>query len=820
MPPPAAVAFQRALAAYGSQQWEAARNHCKQVLKAQPRHADALNLLGLISMQNQDPQRAAEEFARAGKADPKNPESFHNRGVALLHLRQYAAAVASFDAAIERNPDHPHAHFSRGNALLEMHAYAQAVGAFDRALTLDPRNTAALHNRGLALLHLKQHGAALTDLDRALELAPEYASAHLNRGNALVGIENYAAAIMSFDRALALDPGCVDAYNNRAIACTALGEHEAAVDFLSRAIELRPDNADAFFNRGNALLALRRYGAAIADYDAALGLRTGWADALLNRGNALYETLSYEAAVRSYDAALEQAPESARAYENRGIALRALGRYAEAISSFERAIALRAGSGAPAGPASGMRLHLKLQLCDWRGFDEDLGHIIAAVERREFATTPMCMLALSGSARLQRLAAECWVRAQGFARNAPARLDLDSPPLGSQQPLGLDAASRPNPAKIRLGYFSADFREHAVARLIAEAIEHHDRSRFEVMAFSFGPEAEDDMRRRLVHAFDRFIDVRSSSDRQIAELSRGLGVDIAVDLGGFTEMSRPRIFALRAAPIQLSYLGYLGTLGAGYMDYLIADSTIIPAASREFYAEKIIYLPSYQANDSKRPVAERTFSRVELGLPAKGFVFCCFNANYKMNPALFASWMRILEAVEGSVLFLYAGGATAEANLIKEAIQQGIDPGRLVFGGALPAPDYRARFRTADLFLDTSPYNAGTTASDALWSGLPVLTCPGESFASRVAASLLRALELPELIATDRADYERRAIDLASNPARLAGLNRELRSKLRFAPLFDTARFTRTLESAYIAVRSRHAAGLPPDHIHIDGGVP
>jgi predicted O-linked N-acetylglucosamine transferase (SPINDLY family) len=446
-----------------------------------------------------------------------------------------------------------------------------------------------------------------------------------------------------------------------------------------------------------------------------------------------------------------------------------------------------------------MRLHLKLQLCDWRGFAEDLHEITSAILRGDFVTTPFCLLALSGSARLQRLAAERWVRAQRLAQSAPA-------PCSSW-----------NSPKIRVGYFSADFREHAVARLIAETVESHDRSRFEVIAFSFGPDTQDELRLRLGRAFDRFIDVRSISDPEIAALSHSLSIDIAVDLGGFTEASRPHIFAERAAPVQLSYLGYLGTLGAGYMDYLIADETLIPAASRQFYAEKIIYLPSYQANDSKRRIAARDFSRTELGLPVSGFVFCCFNANYKINPTIFASWMRILAAVDGSVLFLYSGHPTAEANLREAAARHGIDPCRLVFGGTLPGPEYRARYRTADLFLDTLPYNAGTTASDALWSGLPVLTQAGEAFAGRVASSLLQALALPELIAADPADYERRAIDLGKNPARLADLKSALEARLRSAPLFDTAGFTRNLESAYAAIHARHVAGLPPDHIHVVG---
>jgi predicted O-linked N-acetylglucosamine transferase (SPINDLY family) len=293
-----------------------------------------------------------------------------------------------------------------------------------------------------------------------------------------------------------------------------------------------------------------------------------------------------------------------------------------------------------------------------------------------------------------------------------------------------------------------------------------------------------------------------------------------VDLGGFTDDARPGIFARRAAPLQVSYLGYLGTLGAPYMDYLIADATLVPAAARGFYAEKLLYLPSYQANDSQRPIAERTPSRAEVGLPEDGVVFCCFNANYKITPTTFDGWMRILAQVHGSSLLLLGGHPAAADNLRREAGARGIDPKRLVFGPPLPPAEYRARYRIADLFLDTLPYNAGTTASDALWAGTPVLTCPGEAFASRMAASLLESVGLPELIARDAADYERRAVKLAANPDQLAALKAKLAHQRRIAPLFDSVRFARTLEDGYTQIHDRHLAGLPPDHVEVADSAP
>jgi predicted O-linked N-acetylglucosamine transferase (SPINDLY family) len=336
-----------------------------------------------------------------------------------------------------------------------------------------------------------------------------------------------------------------------------------------------------------------------------------------------------------------------------------------------------------------------------------------------------------------------------------------------------------------------------------------------VSGFGWGGKASDALGTRVVGAFEHFIDVQDRSDQEVAQLARQLEIDIAVDLGGFTQGCRPRIFAMRAAPLQVSYLGYLGTMGAPYMDYLLADQTLVPVEHREHYSEKMLYLPSYQANDSKRQISERRFTRQELKLPESGFVFCCFNASCKITPEIFAAWMRILQRVAGSVLYLYAGEPLVQERLKREALQRGVAPERVVFGETLPVPEYLARYRAADLFLDTLPYNAGTTASDALWAGLPVLTCLGESFAGRVAGSLLNALELPELITQDLQQYEELAVELASEPGRLLEIRERLKAKRHSSLLFDTPRFTRNLEAAYREILTRHRAGAAPDHIFV-----
>jgi len=448
---------------------------------------------------------------------------------------------------------------------------------------------------------------------------------------------------------------------------------------------------------------------------------------------------------------------------------------------------------------SGMYLHVKMQLCDWSNLETRISDLAVRIQQGRKTAPPFPILGLIDSLSLQRQAAATWAREKLLASRA-------LPPLGKRR----------RQERIRVGYYSADLHEHATAYLMAELFEKHDRSRFELLAFSLGPDRRDDMRKRLAGSFAQFLELRAKSDAEIAQISRELAIDIAVDLKGFTQDSRPGIFSCKAAPIQVNYLGYPGTMGAPYIDYLIADQTLIPQESRRQYSENIVYLPhSYQVNDRKRQIADRVFARAELGLPSTGFVFCCFNNNYKITPDTFDGWMRTLKQVEGSVLWLLEVNKTAINNLRREAQARGVNPGRLVFAQRMPLPEHLARHRAADLFIDTLPCNAHTTASDALWAGLPVLTRTGESFAARVAASLLNAIGLPELVTTTQEQYEATAIELASNPSRLAELKDRLHRNRSTMPLFDTEQFAKHLENAYTQMYERYQDDLSPEHIYV-----
>jgi predicted O-linked N-acetylglucosamine transferase (SPINDLY family) len=753
-------AMQHAAAAYNTGEWAKAEHLTRLILNAQADHLGALNLLGIITAQTRRLEEAADLFGRAVAARPTDAAAHSNYGNSLNDLKRFEEALDSYSRALKIKPDFAEAYFNRGNTLRELKRFEEALDSYACALKINPNDVDIYNNRGLILLDLKRLEEALDSFAGALKIRPDFAEAYNNRGLALQQVQHFEDALDSFAGALKIKPDFAEAYSNRGNTLRELKRFEEALDSYAHALKIRPDFAEAYNNRGLALQELKRFEEALDSYAHALKIRPGFAEAYNNRGLALQELKRFQEALDSYAHALKITPDCDWSYGN--------------------------------------WLHVKMLLCDWTNFDSQIADLAAKIRQAKKTTPPFPVLALVDSLSLQRQAAEIWVSEK-------------CPP----SPLLPAIAKRARHQRIRVGYFSGDYRNHPVSFLTAEMLERHDRSRFEVNAFSFGPDTQDEMRKRMERAFERFIDVRGKSDLDIVQLARRMELDIAVDLGGFTEGCRPNLFALRAAPLQVSYLGYLATLGAPYMDYLIANTTIIPPEHQRHYAEKIVYLRTYQANDSKRVISDKRFSREELGLPRTGFVFCCFNASYKIVPETFDCWMRIMRQVEDSVLFLLADNVTAERNLKKAAVKKGVAADRLVFGRRLPVPEYLARYRTADLYLDTLPYNAGTTASDALWAGLPVLTRMGESFAARVAASLLNDIGLPELVTSTQEQYEATAIELASNPARLAEIKERLHRNRLEMPLFDTEGFTRHLENAYTQIYERYQADLSPEHIYV-----
>jgi predicted O-linked N-acetylglucosamine transferase (SPINDLY family) len=848
--------LQRARALYESGSLVEAQALYAEVLGTDPRQFESLHLLGVIAMRLGEPARAVEWIGRAISVEPGKAAAYCNRGLALERLGMHEAAMADYAMAITLDPRFWGGYFNRAKLQRALGRLEDALTSYDAVIERNARCTEAWNNRGEVLLTLRRWEAALESSDRAIALAAQCAEAHHNRGLALGALERWQSALASHEAAIALRPDLAGAHRARATVLLALERPEAAAASYERAIALEPQDADALCNLGAALLKLGRSDAASERFDAAIEIDPANLAAHFNRGRLLQDRQQWQAALEGYDRVLSIEPEYAAAHLNRGVVLEGLGRWPDALASYDRVIALdgslaeaefnrgnvlerlrqpqaalesydRAMSTKPALEfLRGQRRHTKMQLCDWEGFESDLTELVAQVERGAPACPPFAFLALSGSAVLHRRVAEIWARERCLsggplpataAATATAAAAATATDTATAIATATATTTRGRSERIRVGYFSADFHHHPVAALTAELFETHDRRHFEIIAFAFGPNKQDAMRKRLQLAFDQFIEVQHQSDSAIALRARRRQLDIAVDLGGYTRNSRPGIFAARAAPIQVNFLGYPGTLAAPFMDYLVADRTLIPPAQRPHHAEKVLFLPSYQPNDSTRRIAGGPAEREAHGLPATGFVYCCFNNSFKITPRVFDVWMRILKRVPASVLWMRSAGLNAIANLRREAVARGIGPQRLLFAQRLEAmEDHLARYRLADLFLDTWPYGAHTTAGDALWAGLPLLTCAGEGLAGRVGASVLASIGLPELITTNVQEYESLAVALAADGGRLGEFTRRLAERRLVAPLFDIRSYTKNLEAGYAAMRERHRAGLPPADIHIE----
>jgi predicted O-linked N-acetylglucosamine transferase (SPINDLY family) len=625
----------------------------------------------------------------------------------------------------------------------------------------------------------------------ALRLNPREPEAIFGLGYLNYQAGRYDEAEQLVVQALRLDPRFAEAHFTLGCMLQRKGRIEDALAAFEHALKNRPQFHEALFNHGAALMALGRESEALKDFERVVAVNPAFAGAWSNCGNILQKLNRHEEALHCLDKALSLAPNLVEPLVNRTAVLSTLKRFDEAARTCEKLLSLR-----PDHPyARGDLAYFRLQACDWRHLDEDRADVRRGLQAGKPVIQPLTHALLSNSPEDQlhcaRIAAEAW----------PA----------SSAPLWRGESYRHD--KIRVAYISADFRDHATSWLAAGLFEHHDRSRLETVGISLLNDTASKMGPRMANAFDALIDVERLSDSQTAALLRNKEIDIAIDLMGFASGHRPGIFALRAAPVQVNYLGYPGTMGASYFDYLIADKVVIPDEHRRFYTEKIVTLPdTYQCNDSKLRVSASP-SRAQAGLPPHGFVFCCFNNSRKITPEDFGLWMQLLREVDDSVLWLIADNLDAPRNLKREAQARGITPSRLIFAPQVGHAEHLARHRLADVFLDTLPYGAHTTASDALWAVTPVLTVLGATFAGRVAASLLHAIGLPELVLGSREEQFSYALKLAREPWTLNDLKAKLARSRGTHPLFDTARFTRNFEAALMLMHERQRRGEPPAHL-------
>jgi predicted O-linked N-acetylglucosamine transferase (SPINDLY family) len=658
-------------------------------------------------------------------------------------------------------PSSPDQEFGNAFDLLKRNAIPEAKKALKKLLKRIPRHFGGLNLLGVIHLHESDFSAAADTLARAVEINAQSDATFNNLALALKSLSRRSEAIVAIDKAIGLSPRTPDFWNLRGLIHSEMMELDRAARDFDRAIELNPKFAVAFYNKGNALLSARQYDDACTCFRDALSIET-------NHAQAWYQL---------------------------GVANSRIGRYPEALDCLGKVIAL-----APEfSYAKGHLLHHKMLLCDWEGYSDLADSIKLDLAAGKCAAEPFGFQAISDSAADLKRCAELYSI-------------IETPRHSHRLPAQARAASE----KIKIGYLSGEFRDQATSRLMVELLELHDKNAFEIDIFDNGWDDGSDIRKRIDAACAQIFPISNLSDDVVAGQIRERGIHILVNLNGFFGLQRNNVFNRKPAPIQVSYLGFPGTLGVDYLDYIIADRVVIPETDTQHYNEKVVYLPNcYQINDRKRKISAKAYSRSELELPEQGVVFCCFNNTYKITPAIFERWMRILRRVDLSVLWLYEAHPVAAENLRQNAKASGIHPGRIVFAKFFPLPEHLARLQAADLFLDTLPYNAHTTGSDALWSGVPVLTCAGTTFPGRVGSSLLHAVGLPELITANLDQYEEAAVRLASESDVLTQLKQKLRQNRLECPLFDSARTTLAIESAFKTMFETWMAGRRPESFSV-----
>mgnify|MGYP001555641541 CR=1 FL=1 len=795
----------------------------RQSLARDDRQPDAWHLLGTIAHQIGDFQVAIELIGHAIELDPRNANYHCNLGNALMAAGQLQAAEASYQRALERKRDFPLAHFNLATLQSRAGQTDAAVAGYERAIQLLPGFAEAHYNLALIRQNQSDWSAAAAGYQKTLQLRQDHADAWNNLGLVLKEQGSLTEAIECHRRSIQLRPNNPEALNNLGVAYRDLREVGRSIECYTQALRLKPDFAAAYNNLGNLLLSMGRPSDAVTCLKRAIELQPGFAEAYTNLGAALQDQRKLHEAADCLRTALQLNPSDATAMQSLGNVVRDEGNTSEAIACYRQSLALNP----ECLPALCQLVHQLQHLCTWDDLTPLIDQAIQSVaaEARNTNQPPLSPFAFltmpiaTSSEQQQRCAARwaayntrtvvktdrtCWtIATDSLTSNAP------TPESSGDN--GIETRSAATPSRIRVGYLSADFRAHPVAELIVELFEAHDRQCFEVTGYSYGPDDGSAIRQRIVSAFESFVDLRETPLADSIQRIIDDRIEILVDLTGFTQHSRTEIPASRPAPILVNYLGYPGTMGADFIDYIMVDEFIVPADRQPFYSENLVHLPGcYQVNDTQRTIDPRTPTRRECGLPVEGFVFCSFNSNYKITPAVFEVWMSLLNETPSSVFWLLESNQQAPANLRLEAERRGVDPRRLVFAPRLPLPTHLARHQLADLFLDTFPVNAHTTASDALWAGLPVLTLSGETFVSRVAGSLLTNLGLPEMITTSLDDYHLRALELARNPQQLQALRQRLWDNRKTSSVFDIRQAARAIEQAYKRMHRIWLDGEPP----------
>ena len=718
-----------------------------------PKHAFTWNILGNALRLNGKRKDSLVAFKKSLKLNPQDIITHNILSIVLQELKKFDQAEKSYKNVISLDSEYFEAHYNLGIVLRRLGKLEESEECYKRAILLKPDFTEAYYGSGLTLQMLGKFDDAESRFKKAIALKSDFVLAHYSLGNNLRIKEKFEEAVISYRDAIKFKSDHAPSYNNLGITLKMLGRNNEAEASYKKAIELKPDYAEAYFRLGSILKKPERIEEAEASYKKAIELKPDYAEAYYNLGNLYKMVKMIDQTLICYDTAYSIKPDI--------------------------------------DYLMGELLFVRMKLAIWNDFSNNIKKLVKKIDNGKKLSTILPLMVFVDNLLIHQKAAKVFSTQDHPENNIFPKI-----------------TPYHNHKKIKIGYFSPDFRNHPISFLTAGLFEVHDRSKFEIHAFSLRLSNKDEFNQRVRAGVDHFHDVHMMSDHDIVKLSRSLEIDIAIDLAGYTAGSRADIFAMSAAPIQVSYLGFPGTMGANYMNYLIADKTIIPEQNKKYYSENIVYLPNFQINDAKVEVSKKVFTRKNLGLSLDSFVFCCFNNTHKITPQTFNSWARILGQVDNSVLMLYAENETVIKNLKKEINDRGINPNKLIFGEKLARPEFLARYRVIDLFLDTLPHNAGATASDALRMEVPILTQMGETFASRMAASLLKAVNLPELITTTQDKYELLAINLATNPKKFKLIKDKLINNLQTAALFNTMLSTQNLENAYHVMYERYQDGL------------
>jgi len=804
--------LQHAVDAHKAGQVQEAHRMYAAILKVQPKHPDANHNTGLLTVGYGKIELALPFFKIALEANPSNAQFWYSHIVALIKLKRLIDAKvlldeakskgiqgADFDQleqklneankALSIKPNNANAYNNMGIALQDQGKLEEAVEAYNRALAIKPDHAEAHNNKGIAFQGQNKLEEAIEAYNQALAVNPDYAEALYNIGIALQEQNKPKEAIEAYNKALEIKPDYAKAHYNIGTTFQDQGKLEEAIEAYVNALAIKPDYAKAYNNMGTAFQKQNKLEEAIEAYSQALAVKPDYAETYVNIGIALQKQNKLEEAIEAYVNALAIKPDYSEAYSHMGTAFQEQNKLEEAIKAYSQALAIKPDYES----VRAINLHQHAHICNWDSIAKDV-NLIPELGTSEKHVSPFALLPLEDAPDRHLIRSKIYAKAKYPEKILPLR-------------------GRPSkkPKRIRIGYFSTDFKEHPVAYLISKVLEQHNRDQFEVFGYSVHGSSSCAMRQRLERSFDSFTDAQLMNDKEITLKARQDEIDIAIDLNGYTENARTGIFAYRAAPIQINYLGYPGTLGADFMDYIVADRFLIPSKNQKHFNEKPLYLPNtYMPTDDSRVLSQKHMDRSDMGLPDGAFVFCCFNNNYKISPNEFDIWMRLLTKVENSVLWLRKSNQYSNINMKNEAQKRKVDPSRLVFAEKVPMDEHLARQRFADLFVDTFAFNAHTTMSEALWAGLPVVTKVGLGFAARVAGSLLNAVGLPELVTETDQDYEELILELATSPIKLAAIKEKLAANRLTQPLFNTDLYTKHLENGYQqAYESYYKGNLP-----------